>query len=117
MRYLILKVTKQQVIQRLSSELPLAVIMKGKWRITPKKVQQVTRAIAVYSGTIVDEFTVAETRTVHADVGDKLSFNLTSVKYSGLRGRQIKYPTSNLASVVTDQKLSEILKEEGITHE
>lgn len=114
MRYLVLKVTKQQVIQRLSSDLPLSVIMEGNWRITPKKVRDVTRAIAVYSGTIVDEFAVAETRTVHANAGDKLSFDLTSVKDSDLRGRQINYPTSNPASVVTDQKLLKILKEEGI---
>lgn len=108
MDYLILKVTPRRMLMALKTREPLSKIMADDWRITPKKTRNVERALVVYNGIIVGEFNVANERSIDI-VTNTLSFNLTPIKNSPLNDKEIDYKTSNRASVITSEKLNDII--------
>lgn len=79
---------------------------KGSWRISVQKIRGVKRAILLYNGTVLEEYNIGD--EVLANLADnkcRLTFDLTIVEDSNLRGKQIVYPTANPASVAVLEEL------------
>ena len=107
MDYLVLKFTPNRVQHQLLTRRSLMDVMSTGWNITPRKTKDVTRAIILYDGCIVREYRV-ESQTI---INNAIVFEFIDDDESLLVGHQIKYPTSNPASVITSKKLETLLED------
>lgn len=111
MDYLIFKLNHEDIQQMLIHGTSVIDVARGHWRITPKKVEHVKRALVVYNAMIVAEFKVGETQMIYQNDNQKMGFDLQPlVAKSTLVGTLIDYPTSNRASVVTQERLQTLQK-------
>lgn len=110
MKYLALKITDSMIIDHFVLNKSLIELLQIHWRITPRKTVGVTRAIAIYKGTIIGEFQLTDNHIVHAS-DNRMSFKFLQVpKQSGLVGQSITYRTSNPASVIDKDKLDKLIQ-------
>lgn len=106
MNYLILKLSNVDIVNALSQH-PLEEVLSDGWRITPRKLGDTNRALAVYNGVIIAEFKFGD--ELHYNRETKLmKLDLKQVDSSYTR-KMVNYKTSNRASIVSDEKLSQIL--------
>ena len=107
MDYLVLKFTPNRVQHQLLTRSSWMDVMSTGWNITPRKTKDVTRAIILYDGCIVREYHV-ESQSI---VNNAIVFEFVDDLESDIVGHQIKYPTSNPASVITPEKLQTLLED------
>ena len=107
-KYLLLKLTDTQVVKVLSG-FSLESVQSGEYlRITQSKFEGATKALAVFRGHILGEYTIAPDVIVDSKTG-KSKFLLEPISVTDYVGQKIHYPTSNRASVVTIEKLENII--------
>lgn len=107
MSYLILKLSNIDIVNALSQQ-PLEEVLSDGWRITPRKLGDTNRALAVFNGVIIAEFKFGG--ELHYNRETKLmKLDLKRIPNSPYIHKMINYKTSNRASIVSDEKLSQIL--------
>ena len=107
MSYLILKLSNMDIVNALSQQ-PLEEVLSDGWRITPRKLGDTNRALAVFNGVIIAEFKFGG--ELHYNRETKLmKLDLKRMQNSPYIHKMINYKTSNRASIVSDEKLSQIL--------
>lgn len=111
MKYLALKVRDDMIINHLVTGTSfIDILNKVNWRITARKLKDVTHAIIIYKGTIIKVYEISEGYIVHpSDISIKFKF-VPLQHESDLVGKQLNYRTSNTASILTDTKILTITK-------
>ena len=79
---------------------------RGEWRISVQKIKGVKRALLLYKGAVLEEYTIGDKiMTNLADNKCRLTFDLSLVEDSRLKGHLVSYPTANPASVTVLEDL------------
>lgn len=79
---------------------------KGEWRISIQKVKGVKRALLLYKGAVLEEYTIGDKILTNlADNKCRLTFDLSLVEDSKFKGHLVTYPTANPASVTVLEEL------------
>ena len=79
---------------------------KGEWRISIQKVKGVKRALLLYKGAVLEEYAIGDKILTNlADNKCRLTFDLSLVEDSKLKGHLVSYPTANPASVTVLEDL------------
>ena len=79
---------------------------RGSWRISIQKIKGVKRALLLFNGSVLEEYAIGD--EVLANLADnkcRLTFDLSLVESSSLKGRSLVYPTANPASVAVLEDL------------
>lgn len=107
--YLILKLSDKEKSIPFSDSKLLAERANGAWRFTPARLNGVNTALLLFRGQILEEYEIG--RKITYDLIDKrITFDMSPVSHSTLKGKSLEYKTSNPASLVDSKKLQSLLR-------
>jgi hypothetical protein len=79
---------------------------RGEWKISVQKIIGVKRAVLLYQGAVLEEYEIGDKLLVDlSQRPPRLTFDLSIVEDSKLRGLVLDYPTANPASVAEVENL------------
>ena len=79
---------------------------RGEWKISVQKIRGVKRAVLLYQGAVLEEYEIGDKLLVDlSQRPPRLTFDLSIVEDSKLRGLVLDYPTANPASVAEVENL------------
>ncbi|AGY82862.1 hypothetical protein [Carnobacterium inhibens] len=102
--YLILKLSDKDLDIPFSNEKALTERANGSWVITPRKIGKTNRALLLFKGQILKEYSVGSVLIFDRD-SRRTTFDMTPLENSIYQGRRLRYPTANPSSILSEKNM------------
>lgn len=107
-QYLILKLSDKENAVPFSDSEKLTERANGSWRFTPARLEDVKAVLLMFRGQILEEYELGD-KIIYNRKTKRITFDLTPIKNSQLKGKLLNYPTANPASLLDDTKIQSLI--------